>query len=111
MNKPMIGMVLGGVLGVFDGLTAWFTPEARSGLAGIVAGSTLKGILVGAIAGFAARKLHSVPGGIALGLLTGAFFAFLIAHMQGKYYFEIMLPGSLVGAIVGFATQKYPLPR
>jgi hypothetical protein len=27
--------------------------------------------------------------------------------MQGKYYFEIMLPGGLVGLIVGYATQKY----
>jgi hypothetical protein len=34
-------------------------------------------------------------------------FAFFIAHMQGKYYFEIMLPGGLVGLIVGYATQKY----
>jgi hypothetical protein len=41
------------------------------------------------------------------GLLVGAFLAFLIALMQGGYYFEIVLPGTLVGLIVGFATQKY----
>ncbi len=109
MNKPLIGILLGGILGVFDGLTAWFTPEARAGLAGIVVGSTFKGVIVGAITGLTARKLHSMPMGIAVGLVCGAFFAFLVAHMQGKYYLEIMLPGSIVGAIVGFATQKYPL--
>jgi hypothetical protein len=27
--------------------------------------------------------------------------------MQGKYYFEIMLPGAILGVIVGYATQKY----
>jgi len=30
--------------------------------------------------------------------------------MQGGYYFEIILPGTLVGLIVGFATQKYGKP-
>jgi len=32
----------------------------------------------------------------------------LVAFAQHKYYFEIMLPGSIVGLIVGYATQKYP---
>ena len=36
--------------------------------------------------------------------------AFFVAHMQGKYYFEIMLPGGLVGLIVGYATQKHGSP-
>jgi hypothetical protein len=27
--------------------------------------------------------------------------------MQGGYYFQIILPGTLVGLIVGFATQRY----
>jgi putative effector of murein hydrolase LrgA (UPF0299 family) len=40
-------------------------------------------------------------------LLVGAFLAFLVAYMQGKYYLEIMLPGSIAGMLVGFATQKY----
>jgi hypothetical protein len=31
-----------------------------------------------------------------------------VAAMQGKYYVEIMLPGSILGAIVGFATQRLP---
>jgi putative effector of murein hydrolase LrgA (UPF0299 family) len=38
---------------------------------------------------------------------VGAFLAFLVAYMQGAYYFQIMLPGSILGLIVGFATQKY----
>ena len=106
MSKPLIGVVLGAILGVIDGLTAWFTPAVRDQLGGIVIGSTLKGIIAGIAIGFFAKKFHSLPIGILFGLLVGAFLA-LVAFMQGGYYFEIIVPGALVGLIVGFATQKY----
>jgi hypothetical protein len=70
-------------------------------------GSTLKGVVAGISIGFFARKVNSLPLGMLFGLGVGLLFAFLVAHMQGKYYFEIMLPGGLVGLIVGYATQKY----
>ena len=112
MNKPVFGLLLGGSLGILDGLTAWFTPEARAGLLGIVIGSTFKGLVAGVMIGFFAKTVSSLWLVVIFGLLVGMFFAFLIANMQGKYYFEIMLPGSLVGAITGFATQKYiPAPK
>jgi len=107
MNKITYGLILGGILGIFDGLTAWFTPEARPQLMGIVLGSTFKGLLAGVLIGIFARKVHSLALGVLFGLCVGLLFAFFIAHMQGKYYFEIMLPGGLVGLIVGYATQKY----
>lgn len=107
MSKPLIGVILGAVLGAIDGLTAWFTPAVRDQLGGIVIGSTFKGIIAGIAIGFFARKFHSLALGIVFGLLVGAFLAFLIALMQGGYYLQIVLPGTLVGLIVGFATQKY----
>ena len=107
MSKPLIGVVLGAVLGVIDGLTAWFTPAARPDLGGIVVGSTNKGIIAGVAIGFFAKKFHSLPIGILFGIVVGAVLAYLTALMVGKYYFEIILPGTLVGLIVGFATQKY----
>ncbi|MGA8144679.1 MAG: hypothetical protein WB987_12380 [Candidatus Acidiferrales bacterium] len=107
MKKVALGLILGGVLGAFDGLTSWFTPEVRSQLFMIVVGSTIKGIVAGILIGFFARKVKSLPLGILFGLAIGLLFAFFVAHMQGKYYFEIMLPGGLVGLIVGYATQKY----
>jgi hypothetical protein len=107
MSKPLIGILLGAVLGAFDGLTAWFTPEVRNQMAGIVVGSTFKGIIAGVAIGFFARKFHSLPLGLLFGLMVGAFLALLIALMQHGHYFAIMLPGSMVGLIVGFATQKY----
>jgi hypothetical protein len=107
MNKVVLGLILGGVLGAFDGLTAWFTPEVRPQIIGIVIGSTIKGIIAGILIGFFARKVHSLALGIVCGLGVGLLLAFFVAHMQGGYYFDIMLPGGLVGLIVGYATQKY----
>ena len=111
MNKPLFGLVLGGVLGVLDGLTSWFTPEVRAQILGIVIGSTFKGIIAGVCIGWFAKKVDSLPLGILFGLGVGMLLAYLIAAMpqpSGRhYYFEIMLPGSLVGAITGYATQKF----
>jgi hypothetical protein len=115
MNKILFGTLLGAVLGVFDGLTAWFTPEARSEIIGIVIGSTAKGLIAGALIGWFARKVNSLAMGILFGTTVGLLLAFAVAAMpqpSGKhYYFEIMLPGSLVGAIVGYATQRYQPSR
>ena len=112
MNKPVYGFLLGGVLGMVDGLTAWFTPEVRPEIAMIVVGSSMKGILAGVLSGMFARKVLDVKMGTLFGLATGALLAFGVASMPdeltGKhYYFQIMLPGSIVGAIVGYATQVY----
>ena len=111
MSKPLIGILLGAVLGAIDGLTAWFTPPVRDQLAGIVVSSTFKGIIAGIAIGFFAKKFNSLPLGILFGLAVGALLAYLTARFAvGGYYFEIMLPGTMVGLIVGFATQKYGKP-
>jgi hypothetical protein len=107
MNKVVYGLILGGILGIFDGLTSWFTPEVRPQLLMIVVGSTIKGVIAGVLIGFFARKVNSLPLGILFGLGVGLLLAFFVADMQHRYYFAIMLPGGLVGLIVGYATQKY----
>jgi hypothetical protein len=111
MSKPVFGLVLGGILGIFDGLTALFTPEVRSQIVGIIIGSTIKGVIAGVLIGWFARKVNSLPLGILFGGAIGLLLAWLVAAMPGPdgkhYYFEIMLPGAIVGLIVGYATQKY----
>ena len=107
MNKVLLGLLLGAVLGAIDGLSAWFTPAVRAQLAGIVIGSTVKGVIAGIAIGFFARKVHSLALGILFGLGVGFILAFIVAQMQHGYYFEIILPGSIVGIIVGYATQRY----
>jgi hypothetical protein len=111
MNKTVLGLVVGGILGIFDGLTAWFTPAVRAQLLGIVIGSSVKGLIAGLLIGYFARKVQSLPLGIIFGLAVGLLLAFAVAAMpdpSGKhYYFEIMLPGGIVGMIVGYATQRF----
>lgn len=117
MNKPVFGLVLGGVLGIFDGLSALVSsPEVSSQIAGIVVGSTFKGLVAGAVIGWFAKKVSSLPLGILFGLLVGAGLALPIAIMNSNamhhnYYWQIMLPGSIVGLIVGYATQRHDTTR
>jgi hypothetical protein len=110
MNKILLGLVLGGVLGILDGLTSWFTPDVRKDIVTIVIGSTFKGVIAGVLIGLFSRKVRSLPLGLVFGSCVGLFFAFWIAYLQHKYYFQIMLPGGMVGLIVGYATQKYGAP-
>lgn len=114
MNKPVAGVLLGAALGFCDGLTAWFYPSARSEMTTILAGSSVKGMVVGVLAGLFARKVRSVPMGIAFGAAVGLFFAWLVALQPqpdgGHHYQEIMTPGFVVGAIIGFLTQRMGTP-
>jgi len=111
MNKILLGLLLGGFLGIFDGLTAWFTPAVRAQLLGIVIGSTVKGLITGVLIGYFARKVNSLPLGILFGLGIGLVLAFAVAAIPNPsgqhYYFEIMLPGGILGVIVGYATQRF----
>jgi hypothetical protein len=106
----LLATLLGGFLGVFDGLTAWFTPEVRDQMVGIVIGSTIKGLLAGVIIGVFSRKVHSLLWGTIFGLAVGAFFAYLILLMNPGHFINIMLPGSLVGLIVGYVAQSHNRP-
>lgn len=113
MNKPALGVLLGGILGVFDGLTALISaPEVKSQMLGIILGSMGKGLLAGLIIGWFAKRRQNLALGVIVGLLVGAALALPFALPEnpetGKQYFwEILIPGALVGMIVGYATQQY----
>jgi len=111
MNKPLVGIVAGAALGLVDGSTAWFTPAVRPEIMSILIGSSVKGMVVGVICGFVARKVNSLAAGIGLGAALGLFFAYLVAlapQPNGQhYYLQIMLPGFVVGALIGFLTQRW----
>jgi hypothetical protein len=110
MKKWLLGLLLGGFLGIFDGLSALLSaPETKDAIVGIVIGSTVKGILTGVLIGYFAQKVHSLPWVLLFGLGVGAFLAFLVA-LGNKYYWQVMLPGSVLGLIVGYATQRYGAP-
>ena len=112
MKKPVLGLLLGGILGVFDGLSALVSaPETAPMIVGIVLGSIGKGLIAGALIGWYASRVHSLAKGVLVGVIVSSFFAFLVAAMpqpDGTHYWvEIMIPGAIVGLIVGYATQMY----
>jgi hypothetical protein len=110
MKKPVFAMLLGGVLGAFDGLSALISaPQEAPNIVGIVIGSTVKGLVAGLIIGFVAQRTQSLLTVVLVGLVVSAFFAWLVT-LGGPYFWEIILPGSIVGLIVGFATAKYRGP-
>jgi F0F1-type ATP synthase assembly protein I len=115
MNKILVGLLFGLILGAIDGATAWFYPETHSMIAGIMVGSSVKGMLVGVLSGWFARKVQSTAWGIVMGSALGLLFAFLVAAantVNGRHpYLEIMVPGFVVGAIIGFLTQRVGTAR
>jgi hypothetical protein len=107
LKKPLFAMLLGGFLGVFDGLTSLFTPEVRDQIVSIVIGSTFKGLVAGVLIGLFASRVRSLAWVLVFGVVVSGFFAYLVAAMQGKYYLQIITPGALVGLIVGYAAQRH----
>jgi len=116
MSKPMLGLVLGGVLGIFDGLSALISapndPAVKAGIVGIVIGSTMKGLIAGVLIGWYAKRTQSLPLAIVFGLSVGLALAFLVCLLQKMggqppYYWQIMLPGAILGVIVGYATFTF----
>lgn len=106
MKPTTVGVTLGAALGLVDGLSAWFYPEARPMLAAIVIGSIVKGVLTGLAAGLVARRRRSIVLGIVTGLAVGLVLSTLAALGQPEHYWAIVLPGMLVGLITGIATQR-----
>jgi hypothetical protein len=113
MKKPLFGMLLGGALGIPDGLSALVSagddPNVRAGIAGIVAGSVFKGLVAGVLIGWFARKVNSLALGVLFGFAIGTLLAFGVSRMQvaagqPAYYWQIMTPGAILGIIVGYAT-------
>lgn len=114
MNKPVLGLALGALLGALDGASSWFYPDVREHdmWLGIMLGSTGKGLVAGLVTGFVARKLRSLPLGILAGLVVFAAVTLPVAVMKNDithkvYFWEIMIPGAICGLIVGYATQRH----
>jgi hypothetical protein len=106
MTAPVLGVVVGGVLGVLDGLSAWFYVEARAMMIPIVVGSTIKGVLTGLATGLVAARRKSLAAGLVTGLSVGFVLSSLAALGQPDHYWAIVLPGMLVGVMAGIATHR-----
>lgn len=106
MNKILLGVVAGTILGLLDGCSAFFIPEAAGMMTEIIIGSTVKGLINGLIAGFLAKKINSVGKVTLYSALTGIVLSILAAIPSGEYM-HIVVPGVIVGALAGLITAKW----
>ena len=106
MRPWIIAISVGGILGLVDGLSAWFHPDARTMMIPIVLGSTIKGLVTGLALGLVARWRQSLGWGVAAGLVVGFALSSIAAIGQPDHYWAIVLPGMLVGVITGVAAQR-----
>jgi len=108
MTKPVLGLILGGTLGLVDGLSGFFEPSLAPMMGSVVTFSMLKGLVVGVAIGYLSQKVRSMAIGIIAGIAIAAILSLLVVLRAGRELFlDIMLPGMLLGAIVGFATQRW----
>ena len=112
MSKPVLGLLLGAILGLIDGASAYLYPypDVKAQIVAIMIGSMFKGLVTGLSTGYFATKLKSLPLGMLVGLVIGLLLSWGVVAMQPpghQYYPEIMIPGALLGAVVGYATWRF----
>lgn len=106
-SRPLLGLLLGTVFGLLDGLSGFFYPKLAAIMMRVIFFSTLKGVLAGLVIGLVAQRVNSLAVGIAVGLAVGAITSYLLVLYAGSQTFwDIVPPGMLLGVIVGFATVK-----
>ena len=108
VTKPMLGLAVGGVLGLLDGLSGFFEPSLAPVMGSVITFSLLKGLLAGLATGYVSHRVHSMLLGILAGIgIAAALSLLVILHAGMALFWDILLPGMLLGAIVGFATQRF----
>ena len=108
LSKPMLGLVIGGALGLLDGLSGFLEPSLAPVMTSVITVSMLKGLVSGLAIGFFSERFQSMPLGLFAGIVIAAILSFLVILKAGMgLFWDIMLPGMLLGLIVGFATQKF----
>jgi hypothetical protein len=108
LSKPMLGLAVGGVLGLLDGLSGFFEPSLGPVMGSVITFSLLKGLVAGITTGYVSERVRSMVLGILAGIGIAAVLSLLVVLRAGMALFvDIMIPGMLLGAIVGFATQRF----
>jgi len=108
MTKPVPGLILGGTLGLIDGLSGFFEPSLAPMMGSVITFSMLKGLVAGIAIGYLSQRVRSIALGTIAGMAIAAVLSLVVVvHAGMALFWDIMLPGMLLGAIVGFATQRW----
>jgi len=108
VTKPVLGLIVGGGLGLADGLSGFLEPSLAPVMTSVITFSMLKGLITGALIGLFATKVRSMPWGLFVGVAIAALLSLLVVlHAGMALFWDIMLPGMVIGLIVGFATQRF----
>jgi hypothetical protein len=108
VTKPVLGLIVGGTLGLMDGLSGFFEPSLGPMMGSVITFSMLKGLVAGAAIGYLSQRVRSIVIGIIAGIAIAAILSLVVVmHAGMALFWDIMLPGMLLGAIVGFATQRW----
>jgi hypothetical protein len=108
----MLGLAVGGVLGLLDGLSGFFEPSLAPVMGSVITFSLLKGLLAGITTGYVSQRVHSMFLGILAGIGIAVSLSLLVILRAGmELFWDILLPGMLLGGIVGFATQRFGRTR
>ena len=108
ISKPVLGLIVGGGLGLADGLSGFFEPSLAPVMGSVITFSLLKELVAGIATGYVSQRVHSMLLGILAGIGIAAALSFVvILHAGMALFWDILLPGMLLGAIVGFATQRF----
>jgi hypothetical protein len=110
-TKPMLGLTVGGILGLLDGLSGFLEPSLAPVMGSVITFSLLKGLLAGIAIGYFSQRIRSMLAGVFAGIAIAGVLSLLVILRAGMALFlDILLPGMLLGAIVGFATQRFGRP-
>ena len=106
MKKIRLGLLSGFALGLLDGLSAFFVPEAQEMLGTIVTSASIKGIITGLVIGLIARKVDGIAKNVLIGGGIGAVLSALAAIPSGSYV-QIIAPGIIIGLLIGLVVSKW----
>src|SRR5258708_17020676 len=83
LTKPVLGLTVGGVLGLLDGLSGFFEPSLAAVMTSVITFSLLKGLLAGIAAGYVLQRVASMPPGIFAGISLARSLRPLMMFLAG----------------------------
>ena len=106
MNRVKLGMLTGLVLGLLDGLSAFYVSEAQDMMTMIIVGGTVKGLITGLLVGLIARSVGGAGIMALAGVVAGGVLSVLAAIPTGSYV-EIVPSGIVIGLVVGLVVSRW----